>query len=938
MMVLIAFGIGALITYLIGQSVVAQDITYCSKSDRSMDQAYFPITSVKALNDTNTDRNYFTAPAASGALRRPVVFGSDQSCVYWFGKDYPFSSPYERQPSLFNPDANRDTTYRPQPLGGWFRNEYNPKLIQYQMFPWWIILSNPSIDLGIKSPSGPLDTTQFSSATTANQSGTLGKIPINFYWNLTESRFRRAPYYLYLTGTDDDMDDIFAEEINNVLDSLAKVNKRVLITNEPDPIDLFVFYRNISTIMAQMPFGGLTLEKFDTVNKEFIYTITAGTDRRLAAAVSFPVFGFRRLLQQANLADAIAQTVLGGKRITAGFRAMPQVESTGYSVPIGSAVGTILYPFGVSFLLAIFVLILVKEKEDRIEVMMRMNGLSSWSYYVTHYIHFYILHIFASMVFILAGLATGLDFFVKTNAGVYILLFFFWGHAQVALSFVLSVFFDKNRTALVMTFLIVVVGVIVNLATGNILWADKPAPTLYLIWAPFAFYRGLQMVNRASYDVRLPPYTVDLMFSPGDEVGRAVTALIMETFVYLIIAAYLRQVIRSEYGVQKPWYFPIAWIFKCIQQFRNVSSAVEEQDVESFQDELEGEDLDVKNERKRVLNKKYVDSCPVVMAHMRKDYSSGNSKVRRVACKDVTLAIESNVIFGLLGPNGAGKTTLISILTGLYPPTSGKATIAGFDVSTQMDDVYRVIGICPQHDILWDDLTVEEHLLFYARLKGIPSELEQKFVHDSIERVDLQKYTNTVSKSLSGGAKRRLSIAIALVGAPKVVFLDEPTTGLDPEVRRQIWTIVNDAKLDKTVILTTHSMEEAEVLCHRIGIMAKGNLRCLGGPIHLKKLYGSGFKLQLNMSPDCKNARPAEEFIESLLPSGQWKKIDSFALTTSYEFKMSTGVIKTLFDQLASDESVERKRQLGIDDWGLTQTSLDEVFLRIIKESDADAD
>ena len=125
------------------------------------------------------------------------------------------------------------------------------------------------------------------------------------------------------------------------------------------------------------------------------------------------------------------------------------------------------------------------------------------------------------------------------------------------------------------------------------------------------------------------------------------------------------------------------------------------------------------------------------------------------------------------------------------------------------------IGVCPQHDILWDDLTVGEHLLFYARLKGVPSSQERAKVIESLERVRLVPFENRLTRGLSGGEKRRLSIAIALVGDPTVVFLDEPTTGLDPEVRRLIWNIISEAKVGRTIILTTHSMEEAEVLCQK---------------------------------------------------------------------------------------------------------------------------
>jgi ABC-type multidrug transport system ATPase subunit len=158
----------------------------------------------------------------------------------------------------------------------------------------------------------------------------------------------------------------------------------------------------------------------------------------------------------------------------------------------------------------------------------------------------------------------------------------------------------------------------------------------------------------------------------------------------------------------------------------------------------------------------------------------------------------------------------------------------------------------------------------------------------------------------------------------------EPTTGLDPEVRRLIWDIVNNARLDKTVILTTHSMEEAEALCQRIGIMAKGTLRCLAGPTRLKQLYGNGFKLFTN-SLVADTPRVAE-YIESILPLG-WKRIDSFATSLSYEFPASRGTISKLFT------SVEKnKKNVGILDWGLGETTLEEVFIRLISEADASAE
>ena len=144
--------------------------------------------------------------------------------------------------------------------------------------------------------------------------------------------------------------------------------------------------------------------------------------------------------------------------------------------------------------------------------------------------------------------------------------------------------------------------------------------------------------------------------------------------------------------------------------------------------------------------------------------------------RNLTFAITKGECFGLLGPNGAGKTTTISILTGLFPPTSGTARVGGFDIAEDIDLVHRVMGVCPQFDTLWMDLTCEETLLFYARLKGVAAKDENAHVVESLTQVGLQDTPKRLVKDLSGGMRRRLSVAVALVGDPRIVFLDEPTT------------------------------------------------------------------------------------------------------------------------------------------------------------------
>lgn len=181
-------------------------------------------------------------------------------------------------------------------------------------------------------------------------------------------------------------------------------------------------------------------------------------------------------------------------------------------------------------------------------------------------------------------------------------------------------------------------------------------------------------------------------------------------------------------------------------------------------------------ERVRILNGDFPANAPVIIQGMRKQYGTGSNA--KIAVKDATFVVENNTVFGLLGPNGAGKTSLISILTGIYPPTSGTATLAGFCISEEPDLSFRSIGVCPQFDILWSELTVEEHLYFYARLKGVVEIFEDEAVAAALDLIQMTHLRTRIIKGLSGGERRRVSIAIALVSNPKVVFLDEPTTGI----------------------------------------------------------------------------------------------------------------------------------------------------------------
>ncbi len=209
------------------------------------------------------------------------------------------------------------------------------------------------------------------------------------------------------------------------------------------------------------------------------------------------------------------------------------------------------------------------------------------------------------------------------------------------------------------------------------------------------------------------------------------------------------------------------------------------------------------------------------------------------AIENLDLKVHSGEIFGFLGPNGAGKTTTIRVLTTLTKPTSGCACVSGFDVVKEPNKVKKVIGVVQQHVSLDRDLTVRENMEFHARLHHLESSERRQRIDELLDYVGLTEQANRVVQALSGGMKKRAMIVSSLMHQPKVLFLDEPTVGLDAQTRRRLWDLIRRLYLDGTTIfLTTHYIEEAEALCQRVGIIHQGRLINLGKPLELRQRLG----------------------------------------------------------------------------------------------------
>jgi len=286
------------------------------------------------------------------------------------------------------------------------------------------------------------------------------------------------------------------------------------------------------------------------------------------------------------------------------------------------------------------------------------------------------------------------------------------------------------------------------------------------------------------------------------------------------------------------------------------------------------------------------------------------------AVNGVSFTVEEGEIFGLLGPNGAGKSTLIRMLVTLLPPTSGTALVSGFDVKDEADGVRRSIGVIPQALTSDLELSVEENLIIFAKLYGVPRAKRVKLIDELLAAVELTQWRSAPVKNLSGGMRRRVEIARGLVHEPRIFFLDEPTTGLDPVSRVAVWEMLRKIKSERdlTVLLTTHYMDEADKLCDRIAIVDHGELKALDSPLKLKTSIPGQNSLEVSFS-----AVPAG-WIERL------QKLPEVQAVSSQDdiFRISTrnGPATTL----ALMEEAARA-DIGVQSLSVQSTTLDDVFV-----------
>ncbi|TVU06174.1 hypothetical protein EJB05_49373, partial [Eragrostis curvula] len=610
---------------------------------------------------------------------------------------------------------------------------------------------------------------------------------------------------------------------------------------------------------------------------------------------------------------------------------MPKV-GTKLKFDLSSLLGALFFTWIVELLFPVILTYIVYEKQQKLKIMMKMHGLKDGPYWLISYGYFFALSAFYMILFVIFGSLIGLNFFKANDYSIQFVFYFIYINLQIALAFFVASFFSSVKIATVVGYIYVFGSGLLGAFLFRFFVEDTSFPKGWIIVMEiipgFSLYRGLYEFGQYAFSGNTMGTDGMKWANLDDPVNgmRAVLIImVVEWAILLPLAFYMDQISSIGGGAPKTPLFFLKFFKRRALSLRRYSFGRQGSKIV-----VEMDNPDAAQEREVVeqLLLEPNSNQAIICDSLKKIYHGKDGNPDKVAVRGLSLALQKGQCFGMLGPNGAGKTSFISMMIGLVQPTSGTAYVYGMDINTSMDDIYTNMGVCPQHDLLWETLTGREHLLFYGRLKNLKGTELMKAVDDSLRSVNLF-YGGVGDKQVgkySGGMKRRLSVAISLIGDPKVVFMDEPSTGLDPASRNNLWSVVKQAKKNRAIILTTHSMEEAEVLCDRLGIFVDGGFQCLGNPKELKARYGGTYVFTMTTSSE--HEQEVEQLVHRLSPSAS--RVYHISGTQKFELPKQEVKIADVFHAVEGAKS-----RFSIYAWGLVDTTLEDVFIKVAKGAQA---
>lgn len=547
---------------------------------------------------------------------------------------------------------------------------------------------------------------------------------------------------------------------------------------------------------------------------------------------------------------------------------------------------------GFSLSSSIYMFIIVKEKQEHVKYMLKVMGCRNVPYWVGSFVADAIIAVFVSAVVALFTLIYDIRG-LSNHIFLFCIIVYSYTLNLVALSYFWSWVYStavssQKYFGVLATFLLFILPY-ACCWIGNEKWWGQPLRYTSYFLSPMATYFDAILCLGI-----IKPWGKDgvaLLPQLWDEPWYYVVVMTFATVIYLVLSIMI-----------DGWGYNLS---------PDAVRAVQQQ----FQPQPIADQQAIIAEEQRVSDPNNKDL--VKLHHMGKVYSNGFTAV-----KDVSFGVKKKEIFGLLGPNGAGKSTTFNVMTAMIARSSGSVQLLSREVDRNIYDVFKNVGVCPQFNPLWDNLTVKEHLTIFGKMKGLHGRDLNENIDYFLQIMSLAEHAKKKAEHLSGGNKRKLCVILALLAAPKIQFLDEPSTGLDPIAKKFLWKSLTDNlnQREASIVLTTHSMSEAESLCSRLAIMINGRFVCIGSVEELKAKFGQGYKITLTK---VNLAQPSLLEIAQKISPQAVQVPDASQNNETFQVPSDNFSFSKAFSFLES-----MKMEGRIKDFSIYNTSLEQVFIQ----------